>query len=147
MQTAMQVYVLLFNPDTDNEGIHTIKMGASDLILMFEEEDDALRYAGLLEAQDFPVPSVVAVDREEIEEFCRGEGYECKLVPAGFVPQTELDRLLLVPPESNVDSLYWQDGDGERPSEAPPAENEGSDDRTMSDTELDRIRRQLEGLI
>ena len=35
--------------------------------LLFENLDDAERYAGLLEAQDFPVPTVESLDREEGE--------------------------------------------------------------------------------
>ena len=36
---------------------------------MFEEEDDATRYCGLLEAQDFPLPTVEIVNIEEIKNF------------------------------------------------------------------------------
>jgi len=140
MISAMRVFVLLFNAGTDNEGIHTIRMGDRNLVLMFEEADDATRYAMLLEAQDFPVPTVEAIDREEIEEFCQSVGYDCKFVPSGFVPQTEADRLLLAPPENNLDTTNWQDG-----KEPEPTANEP--DRTMSDAELERIRRKLEGLL
>jgi len=49
----MKVFVLLFNPGTENEGIHTLSMGDRHLVLMFEDEDDAIRYSLLLEAQDF----------------------------------------------------------------------------------------------
>jgi len=140
MISAMRVFVLLFNAGTDNEGIHTIRMGDRNLVLMFEEADDATRYAMLLEAQDFPVPTVEAIDREEIEEFCQSVGYDCKFVPTGFVPQTEADRLLLAPPENNLDTTNWQDGKEPEPAAGEP-------ERTMSDAELERIRRKLEGLL
>ncbi len=143
MISAIRVFVLLFNAGTDNEGIHTIRIGDRNLVLMFEEEDDATRYALLLEAQDFPAPSVEAIDREEIEEFCHSVGYDCKFVPSGFVPQTESDRLLLAPPENNLDTSNWQEAEAtETPNEAEVIE-----DRTMSDAELERIRRKLEGLL
>jgi len=58
----MRVFVLLFNAGTENEGIHTIQMGAINKVLMFESEDDATRYALLLEAQDFPTPTVEKID-------------------------------------------------------------------------------------
>ncbi|WP_297041304.1 DUF3110 domain-containing protein, partial [Thermosynechococcus sp. OHK43] len=58
----MRVYVLLYNPGTENEGIHSLQLGDRNLILMFESEDDANRYAMLLEAQDFHPPSVVPID-------------------------------------------------------------------------------------
>jgi Protein of unknown function (DUF3110) len=133
----MRVFVLLFNAGTENEGIHTIRMGDRNLVLMFEQEDDATRYALLLEAQDFPVPAVETIDRQEIEEFCEGVGYDCKLVPAGFVPQDEVDRLLIAPPEANLEQTDWD-------VEAKPEPEEESE---LPASELDRIRRQLEGLL
>lgn len=132
----MRVFVLLFNAGTENEGIHTIRMGDRNMVLMFEEEDDATRYAMLLEAQDFPAPSVESLAREEIEEFCESVGYDCKFVPNGFVPQTEADRLLLAPPEANLETTDWN-------VDAP----EPIGDQALSDAELERIRRQLEGLL
>ncbi len=129
----MQVFVLLFNARTENEGIHTIRIGEHNWVLMFEEEDDATRYALLLEAQDFPSPTIEVMEQEEIEEFCQSAGYHCQLVPKGFVPQSDTDRLLMVPPETNVEETDWQ------PEEAPP--------EPIADAELERIRRQLEGLL
>ena len=82
----MRVFVLLFNARTENEGIHTIQIqdperGERNVVLMFESEDDATRFGLLLEAQDFPTPTVEAFELEEIEEFCRGADYDCNLVP------------------------------------------------------------------
>jgi hypothetical protein len=96
---------------------------------MFESEDDATRYALLLEAQDFPVPTVERIDSEEVEEFCQSAGYETELVKEG---------MLAIPPESNVEDIDWQK------EEVPPAEEEVSE---IPDAELDSIRRRLEGLL
>ena len=63
----MQVHVLLFRAGEDNEGIHSLEINDTTVVLMFEEFDDAERYCGLLEAQDFPSPTVELVQREEIE--------------------------------------------------------------------------------
>ena len=76
MITPMRVFVLIFNARTENEGIHTIQVGERNKILMFESEDDATRYALLLEAQDFLSPTVEAVDAEEIKEFCESANYD-----------------------------------------------------------------------
>lgn len=127
----MRVFVLLYNAGTENEGIHTIQIGDRNLILMFESEDDATRYSLLLEAQDFLTPTVEAVDSEEIEEFCNDADYDSKLIPEGFVPQDDMERLFLAPPERNREQTEWQE------NAAPEPE--------MSD--LDKIRRQLEGLL
>ena len=123
----MLVYILLFNAGTDNEGIHTVQMGDTNTILMFQEEDDAIRYAGLLEAQDFLEPKVEPIDSEEVEHFCRQANYNWKIVEPGQ---------LEIPPAKNVedlDELDWQ---------AATAE-----EKSMPDDELERIRSQLEGLL
>jgi hypothetical protein len=137
----MLVYVLLFNPGTDNEGIHTVQMGGRNKILLFASEDDAIRYALMLEAQDFPNPSVESIDSDEIAEFCREANYEWELVEAG---------MLAIPPDANIEDPDWNpDGNpkdnlafGDRPSLSP--EDEESE---LPQAELDRIRRQLEGLL
>jgi len=131
----MQIFVLLFNVGMENEGLHSLQIGDRNVVLMFEEEDDATRYALLLEAQDFPTPTVEALDQEEIEEFCEGAGYDCQFVPKGFVPQSDAERLLLAPPEANVDQTDW---------ELAPEEPQTS---SMESDELERIRRKLEGLL
>lgn len=129
MITPMRVFVLLFNAGTENEGIHTIQEGEVNKILMFESEEDALRFALLLEAQDFPTATVEVMDVEEIKEFCENTGYDWELVPEGA---------LAIPPESNVEQTDWQE-DKQKTNE-PSAEE-------FSDLELDRIRRKLEGLL
>jgi hypothetical protein len=124
---------LLFNAGTDNEGIHTIQMGDRNTILMFKDEDDALRYSVLLEAQDFPEPKVEAIDSEEVEQFCRQADYDSKLVESGQ---------LEIPPEKNVEDLNWEEKENTRDS-SPELDSEDS----MASDELERIRRQLEGLL
>ena len=54
----MHIFVLLYNAGTEKEGIHSIELNGRTIVLMFEEKEDAERYCGLLEAQDFPLPSV-----------------------------------------------------------------------------------------
>lgn len=132
----MRVYVLLFNARTDNEGIHTIQMGGRNKILMFESEDDATRFALLLEAQDFPSPTVEAMESEDIEAFCEEAGYDFEVVTEG---------MLAIPPEKNLAGTDW-DPDGvlqtSVESSGPPTEDPG-----LSADELERIRRRLEGLL
>lgn len=141
----MQVFVLLFNARTENEGIHTIRIGDRNLVLIFEQEDDATRYALLLEAQDFPVPTVEVMEQADIEEFCESAGYEGQLVPADFIPQTDADRLLLSPPETNLVETDWQED--KKTEEAEPQPETESEAGAIAAAELERIRRQLEGLL
>ncbi|PSB47626.1 DUF3110 domain-containing protein [Chroococcidiopsis sp. CCALA 051] len=128
----MRVFVLLFNARTENEGIHTIQTGDRNKVLMFESEDDAARFALMLEAQDFPAPTVEAMDTEEIKDFCDSAGYDWEVVPEGA---------LALPPEINIEQTDWQLDDEDKPLV------EEKSDSDMSDTELDSIKRRLEGLL
>jgi len=130
----MRVFVLLFNARTENEGIHSLRIGDRNTVLMFESEDDATRFGLLLEAQDFPNASVEAFDSEEIEAFCNDADYDCKLVPEGT---------LAVPPEVNVEQTDWQADAKPGASSQDLSEMESE----MPLSELEQIRRRLEGLL
>ena len=103
----MQIFVLLYNSGTDKEGIHSIELKGRTIVLMFEDKDDAIRYCGLLEAQDFPLPTVEMINIDEIRDFCIKLDYECKLVEKNFVPKTAEDRLLISPPQKNIEVNDW----------------------------------------
>ena len=103
----MDIFVLLYNFGTEKEGIHSIELKGRTIVLMFEEKEDADRYCGLLEAQDFPLPSVEMISIEEIRDFCTKLNYECKLVERNFVPKTAEDRLLISPPQKNLEVENW----------------------------------------
>ena len=103
----MNVFVLLYYSGTDKEGIHSIELKGRTIVLMFEEKDDAIRYCGLLEAQDFPLPSIEIINIDEIKDFCEKLNYECKLVEKNFIPKTSEDRLLISPPQKNLQVEDW----------------------------------------
>tara|TARA_A100001388_G_scaffold129604_1_gene95980 strand:+ start:312 stop:692 length:381 start_codon:yes stop_codon:yes gene_type:complete len=105
----MKIFVLLYNSGTDKEGIHSIELKGRTIVLMFEDKDDAIRYCGLLQAQDFPSPTVEIIDVEEIKEFCIKLDYEFKLVEKNFIPKTAEDRLLISPPQKNLEVDDWGD--------------------------------------
>lgn len=137
MPRSMPVHVLLFDAGTDQEGIHSLELNGRTVVLLFEDSDDAERYAGLLEAQDFPVPTVEPLDREEMELFCGEAGYEARFVPAGFLPQSAEDRLLIAPPVRNMDVTNWQE----------QREQQEQAGESAPDPSLEAFRRQLEGLL
>lgn len=139
----MRIYVLLFNARQENEGIHTIRVaspsgGERNIVMMFESSDDAERYAMLLEAQDFHVPTVEEFESEDIEEFCDSCGYEAKLIPTDFVPKSAAERIFLAPPETNLDDTEWEKA---QKQQAAPQEED------IPSAQLDDIRRRLEGLL
>ena len=104
----MNIFVLLYNSGTDKEGIHSIEFKGRTIVLMFEDLDDATRYCGLLEAQDFPLPTVEMIEINEIKDFCSKLNYECRLVEKNFVPKTAEDRLLISPPQKNLEVEDWE---------------------------------------
>ena len=138
----MRVHVLLFDAGSDAEGIHSLEMSGTTVVLLFENPDDAERYAGLLEAQDFPVPTVEAIEREEIEEFCRQCGYDARFIESGFVPESDEERLFMAPPEANRDVTSWKEQD-DPASELPQAAAE----TTEESSDLEALRQRLEGLL
>ncbi len=139
----MRVFVLIFNAGTDNEGIHSIRISNAqgiegNKILLFESEDDATRYALLLEAQDFAIPTVEMMNADDIQEFCQSTGYDWEIIPE--------NSELVMPPETNVEQTDWQ------------AEPEIADTQEeffppslsipeIANSDLDSIRRKLEGLL
>jgi hypothetical protein len=88
------VYVLIFNEGRTDEGVYTLQDcgTAQSYMLAFEEEDEASRFAMLLQADDFDLPSPVSWPSEHVTEFCSAAGFLLGLVPEGT---------LLVPPATN----------------------------------------------
>ena len=132
----MRVFVLIFNARTENEGIHTVRVGDRNKILMFESEDDATRFALMLEAQDFPSPTVEEIDSEEVKQFCQSADYDWEVV-------SESSGIVL-PPETNVEETDWKlDSEVENTDPQPKAPEK----EELSNAELDSLRRKLEGLL
>lgn len=121
------------------EGIHSLELNGHTVVLLFDDEDDALRYAGLLEAQDFPAASVEEIPRDEIESFCAQAGYEARSVPKGFMPSSAEERWMLAPPEQNFDTAGWREDEAHTPPPQPSDAAEAAD--------LEAFRRSLEGLL
>jgi hypothetical protein len=146
---AELVHVLLFDAGSDQEGIHSLELAGRTVVLLFEQRDDAERYAGLLEAQDFPTPSVEPLEREEMERFCAQSGYEARYVPAGFLPQTAEERLLIAPPERNMDTSLWREAEEPQGYDGDAAVEDAAEAEPIStgNAELEDFRRRLEGLL
>ena len=125
----MNIFVLLYNTGSNNEGIHSIELKGQTIVLMFEEKDDAERYCGLLEAQDFPVPSIELININEIKDFCNKSGYEARLVEKNFIPKSQEDRLLITPPQKNIETDIQKDS------------------KFANNNDLDLIKKNLEKLL
>tara|TARA_Y100001968_G_scaffold81998_1_gene73063 strand:- start:632 stop:1027 length:396 start_codon:yes stop_codon:yes gene_type:complete len=131
----MFVHVLLYEAGTESEGIHSLELKGNTVILMFEDKDDAERYCGLLEAQDFPTPSVEKLTRTDIEAFCIEAGYEPRYVEKGFIPSTDEERLMISPPLSNLEVGIWNN------------QNNINEQNNSTNEQLEDIKKRLENLL
>ena len=130
----MLVHVLLYEAGTESEGIHSLELKGTTVILMFEDRDDAERYCGLLEAQDFPTPSVEELTRVDIEAFCLEAGYEARFVEKGFIPSNDEERLMISPPLSNLEVGDWNN-------------QNNINKKLSSNDQLEDIKKRLENLL
>jgi len=126
----MRLWVLLFNTGSDNQKIYTRLEGGNNIVLAFAQEDDAIRYAGLLEAQDFPTAVIESIDQSELVEICDDTGLGLSIVGI---------EELVIPPIRNTEESEWQlDQKPPQPSQA---------DLSFESFELEMMRRKLEGLL
>ena len=130
----MLVHVLLYEAGTESEGIHSLELKGATVILMFQDRDDAERYCGLLEAQDFPTPTVEELTRVDIESFCTDSGYEARFVEKGFIPSSDEERLMISPPLSNLEVGSWDNQDKMK-------------NQSTSNDQLEDIKKRLENLL
>ena len=92
MDTA---WVLIFNPGKHDEGVYTLQGRAtstSAYVLAFERTDDAERFAQLLQAEGFDLPTPLCWNQEQLSTFCEAGPFEVSLVPQGT---------LITPPTKN----------------------------------------------
>ena len=88
LKSARVAYALLFNVGSGNEGIYSRRLptetgGGLDLVVCFEDEDDALRYAEMLSADDFPSASPSQVATADLLDFCQEGGMSSASSHAG----------------------------------------------------------------
>ena len=101
------------------------------MVVCFEDEDDALRYADMLSADDFPSASPSQVATEDLLEFCQEGGHVLGLVKRGT---------LVVPPQATVPEFEWSPGTSEEGESLRAVEGEKKE-------ELDAARSALETLL
>lgn len=95
------VHVILFNPNTEREGVHTIeypKDSGNNTILAFESKVECERFSINLKEQNFynPVPKEMNLD--SLEEYCATIGVKVEVVPIGAD---------LKPPTDNASDLGY----------------------------------------
>jgi hypothetical protein len=88
-----QSWVLLFNAGREDEGLYTLQgQQRGTYVLAFENQDEASRFAMLLQADGFDEPAPTAWQKDQLSEFCAMAEFGLSFVPSDA---------LLVPPEKN----------------------------------------------
>ena len=132
----MKVWVLLFNADSENQGIYTRLENDKNIVLAFVQEDDAIRYAMLLEAQDFPSAVSESIDEKELMEICEDTGLGLNIIG---------EDELAIPPVSNVEKTDWQENSADQ---LDTFNDLGSGTGISAEAlEIEIMRRKLEGLL
>ena len=81
----------------ETEGAYSVMNEEGEQILyLFEEEDDAIRYAMMLEEEGYPEMHVIEVENESVIKTCKMHGYQ-------YVVITPDD--IVVPPNSDYDFI------------------------------------------
>jgi hypothetical protein len=79
----------------ENEGAYSVQNEDGNHVLyLFLEEDDATRYAMLLEDQDYPEMHVIEVEPEMMIGVCEDHGYEYTVITPNDIvipPKTQHD--------------------------------------------------------
>ena len=95
------VFVLLYNPDTDEEGIHTLEIGNSTQVLLFEKEEDALVYSSRLKATNFPTPTVEGLYKHDVLQFINDSNYRGLIVGPGAGDDAPIGKTNTLPKDHN----------------------------------------------
>jgi len=86
----MYILTILGNED---EGAYSVQNEEGEQILyLFEEEDDAIRYALMLEDDDYPEMHVIEVEDDMMIQVCESHGYDYTVITPNDIvipPKTE----------------------------------------------------------
>ena len=80
----------------DTEGAYSVQDDNGEQVLyLFEDEDDAIRYALLLEEQDYPEMHVIEVDGKVVIKTCEMNDYRYSVITKNdiVIPPLENDNI------------------------------------------------------
>ncbi|NBV27701.1 DUF3110 domain-containing protein [bacterium] len=86
------MFILTIDGKEDEGAYSVIDDNGETILYIFEEEDDAVRYAMMLEEEGYPEISVIEVDDNLIFQSCEISGYRYAVI-------TKND--IVIPPQNN----------------------------------------------
>jgi len=90
------MFILTIN-GKEKEGAYSVTDDEGDQILyLFQEEDDAVRYAMMLEENGYPEMHVIEMEDEVMIKTCELHGYQYTLITSDDI---------VIPPDSDYDLI------------------------------------------
>jgi hypothetical protein len=90
------MFILTIN-GKEKEGAYSVTDDEGDQILyLFEEEDDAVRYAMMLEEDDYPEMHIIEIEDEVMLKTCELHGYQYTIITPDDI---------VIPPETDNDFI------------------------------------------
>jgi hypothetical protein len=86
------MYILTIDGKEEHGAYSVINDEGDQILYLFEEEDDALRFAMMLEEQDYPLLHVIDIEDEIMIKTCEMNGYQYAIITSNDI---------VVPPEQN----------------------------------------------
>jgi hypothetical protein len=88
------MFILTIN-GRESEGAYSVTDDDGDQVLyLFSEEDDATRYAMMMEENDYPEMHVIEIEDEVMLKICEAHGYQYTLITSDDI---------VIPPDSDYD--------------------------------------------
>tara|TARA_B100000575_G_scaffold49950_1_gene36805 strand:+ start:12325 stop:12579 length:255 start_codon:yes stop_codon:yes gene_type:complete len=70
----------------EDEGAYAPNVGKNNVLYLFEDEEDAIRHANLLMAEDYPEMKIIEVEDELAMQICEEHGYTyCVVTPDDII--------------------------------------------------------------
>ena len=90
------MYILTIKGQEEEGAYAVADQDGERALYMFEEEDDAIRYGGLLEAEDYPPMTVVEVEDQLAIKTCNVYNYRYVIISEDdfVIPPRENDFIL-----------------------------------------------------
>jgi hypothetical protein len=86
------MYILTIDGKEEHGAYSVLNDEGDQILYLFEEEDDALRFAMMLEEQDYPLLHVIDIEDEIMIKTCEMNGYQYAIITSNDI---------VVPPEQN----------------------------------------------
>ena len=80
----------------EKEGAYSVNDDGEHILYLFQEEDDATRYAMMLEEDGYPEMHVIEIEDEVMIKTCEMHGYQYTLITPNDI---------VIPPDSDYDFI------------------------------------------